>query len=309
MGTAPFHRPATLALCGSLQERKQTPARHFASFARRMNSPTRRTLATETGRLGRTFRFDRIASQTALTDPFLSVEHFRISGSTFPAHPHAGFSTVTYLFDNAETALLHRDSTGARATIEPGDAYWTAAGSGYVHAEDPKVEGVTARGLQVWINLPEELQDRPPYSRHQRAGERPVVETGGVTRRIVIGAHEGQTAPIELPSPAALVDVAMESGSQYTPSIELTSTRFIYVVTGAVRVGEKEYRAGSACLLGSELHATGTLIATSASRVALMHGVPLRQPVHFVGPVAMTTAEKAQRVMSRHSQGLLGRVE
>lgn len=31
-------------------------------------------------------------------DPFLSVDYFRMSAPTFPPHPHAGFSAVTYLF-------------------------------------------------------------------------------------------------------------------------------------------------------------------------------------------------------------------
>jgi redox-sensitive bicupin YhaK (pirin superfamily) len=33
-----------------------------------------------------------------LIDPFLGVDHAWISAPTFPPHPHAGFSAVSYLF-------------------------------------------------------------------------------------------------------------------------------------------------------------------------------------------------------------------
>ena len=42
------------------------------------------------------------------------------AGTNIDAHPHIGLSTLTYLFAGR---LVHRDSTGAVATIEPG-AVW-----------------------------------------------------------------------------------------------------------------------------------------------------------------------------------------
>ena len=36
-------------------------------------------------------------------DPFLGVDHAWMSASTFPPHPHAGFSAVSYLFLDSET--------------------------------------------------------------------------------------------------------------------------------------------------------------------------------------------------------------
>ena len=49
------------------------------------------------------------------------------AGTNIDAHPHIGLSTLTYLFAGR---LVHRDSTGAVATIEPGAVNWMTAGGG-----------------------------------------------------------------------------------------------------------------------------------------------------------------------------------
>ena len=54
------------------------------------------------------------------------------SGINVDAHPHIGLSTVTYLFDGR---MVHRDSTGAVQTIDPGEVNWMTAGSGVTHTE------------------------------------------------------------------------------------------------------------------------------------------------------------------------------
>jgi len=66
----------------------------------------------------------------ALVDPFLGVDHAWISAPTFPPHPHAGFSAVSYLFLDSETGISNRDSLGNQNLIQPGGLHWTAAGRG-----------------------------------------------------------------------------------------------------------------------------------------------------------------------------------
>jgi redox-sensitive bicupin YhaK (pirin superfamily) len=93
-------------------------------------------------------------------DPFLMLDHFgpaRLTPASqgFPAHPHKGFETVTYMFSGG---IEHNDSFGGHAVIGPGDVQWMTAGSGIVHSETPPDDmrhgDVTVEGLQVWVNLP-----------------------------------------------------------------------------------------------------------------------------------------------------------
>ena len=66
-------------------------------------------------------------------------------GVDVPPHPHIGLATVTYLFDGT---MVHRDSTGAVQTIEPGGVNWMTAGSGVAHSErtpdDARAGGLAA---------------------------------------------------------------------------------------------------------------------------------------------------------------------
>ncbi len=48
------------------------------------------------------------------------------------SHPHKGFETVTVVYQGA---LEHRDSTGGRGVIGPGDVQWMTAASGILHEE------------------------------------------------------------------------------------------------------------------------------------------------------------------------------
>jgi hypothetical protein len=55
-------------------------------------------------------------------------------------HPHRGFETVTIVYKGE---VSHRDSTGQRGVIGPGDVQWMTAASGIRHS----ARGVSLRGV------------------------------------------------------------------------------------------------------------------------------------------------------------------
>jgi len=61
---------------------------------------------------------------------FVFLDHFAKGPDGPPMdvgpHPHVGLGTLTYLL---EGAILHRDSTGAEALIQPGGVNWMVAGA------------------------------------------------------------------------------------------------------------------------------------------------------------------------------------
>ena len=95
-------------------------------------------------------------SQFARIDPFLMLDCFSsddpddyIAG--FPAHPHRGFETVTYMLDGL---MKHRDHMGNEGILRPGSVQWMTAGRGVIHEEMPQQENGLMRGFQLWVNLP-----------------------------------------------------------------------------------------------------------------------------------------------------------
>src|SRR5579871_6953340 len=69
--------------------------------------------------------------------PVVVLDNFRVRGRPFPPHPHAGFSAVTYVFEDSRGDLRSRDSLGNDFVTGPGGVVWTQAGRGVIHEELP----------------------------------------------------------------------------------------------------------------------------------------------------------------------------
>jgi len=88
----------------------------------------------------------------------------------FPAHPHRGFTTLTYFLDNGGGGFVHRDSIGVKQTYGAKGSYqnqaqWLFTGRGMLHEEmfdfvqndfGEKNPGYNPRYelYQLWINVP-----------------------------------------------------------------------------------------------------------------------------------------------------------
>ena len=105
-------------------------------------------------------------------DPLIMVDHYTMTKPTFGAHPHAGLSAVTVLFEDTEGKFNNRDSLGNDFNINPGDLYWLNAGSGAIHDEAPR-KGASIHGLQIFVNLPARMKHQAPSSLHVKREDIP----------------------------------------------------------------------------------------------------------------------------------------
>src|SRR3954449_5454228 len=132
-------------------------------------------------------------------DPFLMLDEFSshnpgdyIAG--FPAHPHRGFETVTYILDGH---MRHEDHLGNQGDLKSGGVQWMTAGRGIIHSEMPQQERGRMRGFQLWINLPAKDKMKPASYRDLDAGEIPEVALGGGGKvRVIAGEYAGTHAPV-----------------------------------------------------------------------------------------------------------------
>ena len=58
-----------------------------------------------------------------LMDPLIMMDHYTMSSPTFGAHPHAGMSAVSILFEDSLGHFNNRDSIGNNIDLQPGDVY------------------------------------------------------------------------------------------------------------------------------------------------------------------------------------------
>lgn len=111
----------------------------------------------------------------------------------FPAHPHRGFETVTYMLAGH---MRHEDNQGNAGTLRAGSVQWMTAGCGIVHSEMPEQEEGLTSGFQLWGNLPAAEKKCAP--RYQNIGPADVPEIerqGGVSIRII--ASRPLNEPVE----------------------------------------------------------------------------------------------------------------
>src|SRR6476620_10700919 len=106
-------------------------------------------------------------------DPFLMLDEFSSDNpgdyiAGFPAHPHRGFETVTYLLDGH---MLHEDHLGHRGDLKSGGVQWMTAGRGIIHSEMPQQLEGRMRGFQLWLNLPASEKMKPASYRDIDASE------------------------------------------------------------------------------------------------------------------------------------------
>ncbi|MEO5723742.1 MAG: pirin family protein [Ilumatobacteraceae bacterium] len=187
----------------------------------------------------------------------IGPESFRPGkGINVDAHPHIGLSTVTYLF---EGRMVHRDSTGAVQTIEPGAVNWMTAGSGVAHTERSHPDDVpTSRlmhGLQTWVALPTEAEEVTPTFQHTAAGEIPTDKIGRSSVRVAVGSGWGLDSPVTGSSPLILAEVALDGDSPVPIKSKLPELGVI-ALSGDLRVNDQTIASGQLAVIRADASAT-----------------------------------------------------
>jgi redox-sensitive bicupin YhaK (pirin superfamily) len=214
-----------------------------------------------------------------LVGPFIFFDHMGPvdfapgTGINVRPHPHIGLATVTYLFDGE---IFHRDSLGSAQAIRPGDVNWMIAGRGIVHSERTSPErhdnGQHLHGIQAWVALPEEAETSEPAFFHHPVAALPSVQRPGVHLRLIAGNAYGERSEVKVASATFYVDAQLEAAARLELPDEHEERAF-YIVSGKVRVGQRDFEARSLVVAKNGRHVE--LEALEPSRVMLLGGAHL----------------------------------
>jgi len=244
-------------------------------------------------------------------DPFLMLDEFGTDSpddyiAGFPEHPHRGFETVTYMLDGR---MRHRDNHGHEGVLVPGSVQWMTAGRGIVHSEMPQQQEGRMRGFQLWLNLPARDKMTEPKYQEFGPGRIPVATpSAGVSVKVIAGEVGAVKGPISQPATdPTYLDVALSAGAQYVHELPRQHAAFMYVYEGAVRVGggttASVVKTGELVVLGegTEVRLAGD--SNETSRVILVAGRPLHEPVARYGPFVMNTREQLIQAVDDFQNG------
>jgi redox-sensitive bicupin YhaK (pirin superfamily) len=245
-------------------------------------------------------------------DPFIGIDHFVMRVPVFPPHPHAGFSAVTYLFEDAEGPFTNRDSLGNALLIHPGELHWTTAGRGILHEEIPRDVGTRVHGLQIFVNLRAEAKLSAPSVHHRSNAEIPVRSGPGLRARVLLGSSGAVSVDFAPPTAVTLLDVFLEAGATFEHALHRDEHAFVYVITGQLdAVGPSAARTLSAGEVGVFAPAGDAIVARAPrpTHAILFAGAPLREPMAASGPFVMSTEQQLREAFSAYRSGRMGHLE
>jgi hypothetical protein len=240
-------------------------------------------------------------------DPFLLFDHFAFNDPIegpivgFPTHPHRGIETVTYML---EGNTRHRDSLGNTGVIGPGDVQWMTSGRGIMHEEMPK-RGPEGRvnGFQLWVNLPAAEKMSQPRYQEVPTDTIPLVETDGVSVRVIAGAYGDEVGPVtEIAAQPLYMDVTLDNGASFELPVLEGHTAFAYVLegNGIFGIGEDGESVEAVKMVvftdGNSIHIDAGL--GSSVRFMLIAGAPINEPIVPYGPFVMNTEEEIRQALT-----------
>lgn len=247
-------------------------------------------------------------------DPFLMLDEFSSDNpgdyiAGFPAHPHRGFETVTYILDGH---MRHEDHLGNQGDLQSGGVQWMTAGRGIIHSEMPQQLEGRMRGFQLWINLPAKEKMKPAGYRDIQPEEIPVhVLPGGGQVKIIAGTLETDdvkiTGPIAgLSTDPMYIDVQLPPGASFSPRIARGLNAMAYVFEGQLKLsGADTLLATHSAAVLNDGDVAAFTAAEQGARFLVLAGRPLNEPIAQYGPFVMNTMAEIEQAVRDYQTGRL----
>jgi redox-sensitive bicupin YhaK (pirin superfamily) len=246
-----------------------------------------------------------LGSQRGLhVDPFLMLDEFYSDNpddyiAGFPAHPHRGFETVTYMLDGH---MRHEDHLGNRGDLGPGDVQWMTAARGIIHSEMPQQSEGRMRGFQLWLNLPSKEKMKP------QGGEVKVI-AGTLTLDGASTSGPVNGSGANLSTDPLYLDVRLPAGAVFSAPVSAGYNAFLYTYEGRAEIGPADaakplpHRAAGVLSDGARVRVQA---GPEGVRFLLLAAKPLREPVVQYGPFVMNTREEIEQALADYRDGRLG---
>lgn len=190
-----------------------------------MNSVSEPSVASVAGARGVTYRtrglthgpITRLMSPSDLghlLKPFVFLDLFELDlhdpRSRMSIHPHSGLATITVV---VEGDLRFDDPTDGTGYLGFGGLEWMRAGGGVWHGKELSGgHSRKARGFQLWIALPPELEHAAVDSQYVEAQHVPT--TGPA--HVILGSYDGARSPARSPVGVTYLLLKLAAGTTWS---------------------------------------------------------------------------------------------
>ena len=240
-------------------------------------------------------------------DPFLMLDEFGSENKDdyvagFPAHPHRGIETVTYMLAGE---FEHKDSTGGKGRMTAGDVQWMKTGSGIIHSEMPAMKEGKLHGFQLWINMPAKYKMNKPEYLYIDSKKMSIHKDQEKKIKVIAGKFENAEGPVIKHNVEPIYfDVELEENKLFNFKLPKTHNSFIYLVEGEIKIGNKEHKQTKDSTLilltkGDNLKIT----AINKAKFLLISGKPIGEQIARGGPFVMNTKKEIQQAIEDYHSG------
>jgi redox-sensitive bicupin YhaK (pirin superfamily) len=168
----------------------------------------------------------------------------------FPMHPHRDMEILTWIL---EGSLEHRDSSGGRGLIRPGELQHMTAGRGVMHSEFNPSPKDPVHLLQIWI-LPDHKGLDPAY-------EQLLFTDADLRNNFDLVA--GSNAPITIHQDANLHIGRLDRGKEIRLALPPQRHAWVQIARGAVELNGTALKAGDGAALSGEAEVRAKAIEPS----------------------------------------------
>jgi hypothetical protein len=267
---------------------------------------------------------------TTKFDPFLMIDEIKSDDEQdfiggFPAHPHRGMETFTYI---RKGGFEHRDQMGNVKAIRAGDVQWMSTGFGVVHSEMPLADAVDGlHGFQIWVNMPAKDKLRPAkYQDTAGSASVEVANDTGASLKALAGDWGFKDQPLisaaiqGVAGEAGIADLSLAPNAEAT--LDLSQHEFValYLYQGDLYKSDSSKGEDSQWSSASNQHHQGEFLVIDSQSVLklkadergagmlLFAGKPIREKIVQMGPFVMNTQAEIQQAIRDYQEGRFGQI-
>ena len=187
------------------------------------------------------------------------------------------------------------------------------AGSGVVHDEfhsrNFSQKGGDFEMIQLWVNLPSKFKMISPRYQSLEAADFPVLDGANqeITVKVIAGSFGIVKSPVKTFSPINMYELNGPANAKLEIPLAEGSNTLVFQLSGRSSIEEKLLNKGNLAILSRSGNSLN-LELEEESKVMILNGEPLGEPVAAHGPFVMNTRQELMEAFRDFQEGKMGQL-